>query len=648
MTVKPRPGGNLSEAERIAASGPHAYANFLATRTPGEMRRLRWDWKFWARPKQKAPPGDWATWVVRAGRGFGKTRTFSGWIHDRAMAFPHWLAIVSRTPGEARNTVIDGPSGLLRVTAPWERPRYQPSLKRLQWPNGSYATIYSDENPDELRGFSGATAGFDEFAKFKHAQECWDMLNFGMREVTSDKPRRIITTTPRPLAILRKIEASASTVLTWGHSEENRANLDPEWYLDVIEPMKGTRLGRQEIAAEFLDDAEGALWSIAMLDRGRIDIDRKRPIKEQLPLLRRIVIGVDPAGTSKEGTTARTGIVVVGLGVNGHGYVLDDLSGRYTPREWAKAVNDAYRVWGADLVVAEGNFGGEMVESTMRTVNENIPVKIVHASVAKQARAQPVSSLSEREPARLHMAGLFPELEDELRTWEPERGLPSPNHLDAMVWAVTELMITGEREVFPTVDKAITIPPRTVESIWPRVCALQVWPAGIAALWLARDRATDTVYLYDEMQFDRIDVAIAAEAIRRRGAWIPVLFDLEAENRSLDEGAALAYRIADLGVSIMNAKTDLGAGIDKILERVSTDRLKVFSTLERWRNQYRTYRVDEQGKLLEIGDQLLRASALLLQHGLDQAVTERKAESDRRDVPDLDDYRRGANEDTGY
>lgn len=615
----------MSLAERVARGGG-GLATYLDGKTEDETRRLKWDWRFWARPKQLPPPGDWATWVVRAGRGFGKTRTGAGYIHERAMSFPHWIAIVARTPGEARNSVIEGPSGLCKVAPPWERPEYNPSLKRLTWPNGSWATIYSDENPEELRGFSGATAWLDELGKFRNAQACWDMLNYGMREVTTDKPRRIITTTPRPLAVLRAIEAMKTTVVTTGTSYENRSNLAPEYYTDVIEAQAGTRLGRQEVLAEYLDDAEGALWTSDVLDRSRIK-------KDKMPAFRRIVVAVDPA-TKVGGEKALTGIVVCGLGVNGDGYVLEDISGRYTPGEWAQAAVDAYKAWKADCIVGEGNQGGAMVEYTIHTADRNVPVKIVYADRSKQARAEPVAALFERK--RMHMVGMFPELEDQLRTWEPLRGLPSPDRLDAMVWGATELMISGGNEVFPNVDTALLVDPMAIPSIWQRVAALWVTQDQVAAIWLARDRATETVYLYDELWIPRTSMAVAASAMRQRGVWIPWLFDMRAEKRTEQEGADIAYQITDLGVEMMHAPSDWAVGIEKIMQYINTGSIKVVRTLSKWREQYRTYRRGEDGKLIEGNDQLLRASALLLQHGIPLAITERRAESDRRDAPDLD------------
>lgn len=281
-------------------------------------------WRRKARPKQLAPAGDWATWVIRAGRGFGKTRSGTGWVHERAMDYPgRWIALVARTPADAREYMIDGPGGILRNTPEHERPLFESSKRRLTWPNGSWATIYSDEEPDQLRGFSGDTAWLDEFAKFRNARETWQNLQFGMREKSTDRPRRLITTTPRPIAILREIEKAASTVVVTGSSHENEANLDPMWLAETLAPYEGTRLGRQEIEAEMLEDTPGALWQREWIDRGRVSA---------APDLRRIVVAVDPSVSTSE-KADECGIIVAGIGADGHIYVLDDMTARLGPLE---------------------------------------------------------------------------------------------------------------------------------------------------------------------------------------------------------------------------------------------------------------------------------------------------------------------------
>ena len=349
-----------------------------------------------------------------------------------------WMALVARTPADARDYNIEGPGGLLRNTPEPERPHYEPSKRRLTWPNDAWATIYSDDEPDQLRGFSGDTAVLDEFAKWKHPRDCWDNLQFGMREASGDQPRQLITTTPRPLAILREIEALVSTVVVTGSSYENRSNLDPKWFRDTIAAYEGTRFGRQEIHAEILDEAEGALWNRDLIEKTRV----KEP-----PELVRVVVAIDPAVTSNADSD-ETGIVVAGLGRNKHGYVLDDVSGRFKPEGWAKQALQARTVWQADRLIGETNNGGEMVGYTLRTIGgPNLPYRAVTASRGKAARAEPVSALYEQ--GRVHHVGAHPELEDQLCGWEPLSGDRSPDRLDALVWAVTDLMLgrTGEPNI---------------------------------------------------------------------------------------------------------------------------------------------------------------------------------------------------------
>lgn len=415
----------------------------LKTLSTDQAAALLWDWRFWARPKQLPPAGDWSTWMLRAGRGFGKTRSGAGWVHARAMKEARWIALVARTPADARDYMIEGPGGLERNTAPHERPNYEPSKRRLTWPNGSWATIYSDDEPDQVRGFSGDTAWLDELGKFKHPKAVWDNLAFGMRECSADRPRRLITTTPRPLEILEQIEALPGTITVIGSSYENRANLDPTWFAEEIAAYEGTSWGRQEIHAEILTASEGALWDYDTLERNRV----MRP-----PDMARIVVSVDPAATSTE-QSDETGIVAAGLGVDKHGYVLSDYSGRYKPEAWARRAIVAYDDLEADRIVAEVNNGGEMVGFTVSAVaremhrngersSSEVAFKAIHASRGKVPRAEPISALD--EAGRVHHVGLFDRMEKQLCTWEPMSGMRSPDRLDARVWALTDLMLKKE------------------------------------------------------------------------------------------------------------------------------------------------------------------------------------------------------------
>ncbi len=352
------------------------------------------------------------------------------------MTYPRrWIAFIARTPADARDFMIEGPGGILKNTHPNERPEYEPSKRRLTWPNGSWATIYSDQEPDQLRGFSGDTAWLDEFAKFKHARECWDNLQFGMREASDDRPRCLITTTPRPITILKEIEAMPSTVVVRGSSYENRKNLDSTWFDETIAKYEGTRLGRQEINAEILDDVPGALWTITLIEMHRVkasdgDISFSR-----------VAVAIDPAVTSGEGA-CETGIIAGARGINGHAYILDDLSCLMSPDGWARRAVMGYYKHRADRIVAEVNNGGDLVEQVIRTVDPNVSYKSVHASRGKMVRAEPIAALYEQ--GRVHHVGCFPQLEDQMCVFTPE-GIEdvSPDRVDALVWLLTELMLEG-------------------------------------------------------------------------------------------------------------------------------------------------------------------------------------------------------------
>jgi phage terminase large subunit-like protein len=257
-----------------------AIRNKLEAATDAQVLDAFYDWRHtWARAKQLPPEGDWTTWVLRAGRAWGKTVAGACWVHERAMEHPgRWIALVARTPADARDYMIEGPGGILKNTHPRERPLYEVSKRRITWPNRSWATIFSDEEPDQLRGFSGDTAWLDELCKFQNVADTWNNLQFGMREKSNDRPRVLVTTTPRPTPILIQIERLPSTVVITGSSYENRKNLDPHWFEDVLQRYDGTRLGRQEINAEILEDVQGALWTRELLDRCRFHCDMPNEI----------------------------------------------------------------------------------------------------------------------------------------------------------------------------------------------------------------------------------------------------------------------------------------------------------------------------------------------------------------------------------
>jgi predicted phage terminase large subunit-like protein len=302
------------------------------------------------------------------------------------------------------------------------------------WPNGAMAYTYSAEEPDRLRGPQHDAAICDELASWR-APQTWDMLQFGLR--LGQHPRCLIASTPKPVRLLREILAreGRDVVVTRGTTHENRANLAPGFFQSIVSRYEGTRLGRQELEAELLTDTPGALWTWQTLENCR---------RQRAPDLARIVVAIDPAVSSREGSD-ETGIIVAGKDNNGRGYILEDLSGRFQPAEWARIAIGAYYEHSADRVIAEVNQGGEMVEATLRTVDANIPYTKVHASRGKYTRAEPVAALYEQ--GKVHHVGTFPQLEDQLTSFVPDGDrarMGSPDRVDALVWAATELLVTAE------------------------------------------------------------------------------------------------------------------------------------------------------------------------------------------------------------
>ena len=390
---------------------------------------MYYDWSFWARPEQLPPPGDWLVWLLRSGRGFGKTRTGAQWVINRAQIGFRRIALVGQTKADVRDTMIEvGDSSILKLSPPWFYPDYEPSKRRITWPNGAIGIIYSGDEPDQLRGPQHDSAWVDELAKFKYPQETWDNLMLGLR--IGPKPQVCVTTTPRPIPLIKALIADRDTVDVKRSTYDNIANLSPVYIRKVIRPLENTRLGRQEINADILDDAPGALWKRDWLERNRVT---------NFPDLARVVVAIDPAATSDDEESAETGIVVAGLGTDGFGYMLDDVSLRDTPEGWAKAAVAAYHRHRADRIIAETNNGGEMVGHTIRTVEPGVPFSEVYATRGKAIRAEPISALYEQ--GRIKHVGFFADLEDQLCTWMP--GEKSPDRLDALVWAFTELDIAG-------------------------------------------------------------------------------------------------------------------------------------------------------------------------------------------------------------
>lgn len=391
-----------------------------------------------AREKQMLPEGAWSVWMILAGRGFGKTRTGAETVRQWVESGQgKRIALVARTAADVRDVMVEGESGLLAICPPWNKPVYEPSKRRLTWPNGAIATTYSGDKPDQLRGPQHDKAWCDELAAWRYP-ESWDQLQFGLR--LGDNPQVVVTTTPRPIKIVREVLSEKTTVATRGSTYENAANLAPSALAYLKSKYENTRLGQQELYAILLDDNPFALWKRTNIDETRVS---------KFPELTRIVVAIDPAVTDNEDSD-ETGIVVAGKGVDGHGYVLDDLTISGSPDKWAKQAISGYNKYKADRILAEVNNGGDMIEFTIHTVDKHVPFKQVRASRGKQTRAEPVAALYEQ--LKVHHVGVFAEMEDQMCQWIT--GDPSPDRMDALVWALTELMV-GDVDSFiktPTVN----------------------------------------------------------------------------------------------------------------------------------------------------------------------------------------------------
>lgn len=388
-----------------------------------------WLWSH-ARADQRPPTDDdWLVWLMMSGRGSGKTRAGAEWV-SRMTEVTGRIALVAPTGADARDVMLEGESGLLNIAAPGKRPMYEPSKRRLTWPNGAVGTIFSAEEPDRLRGPEHACAWVDEAAFMPLIEDVWSNLLFGLR--LGRRPRIVVTTTPKPRPWLKELLAARSTRLTRASTYDNLHNLSPVFAERIIAKYEGTRLGRQELNAELLTDVEGALWSWEMVEAARTST-----VPAEFD---RVVVAVDPAGTSKD-SSDETGIVIAGV-CDGDVYVLDDRSGQYSPHGWAVAVRNAYDDYAADAVVVETNYGGEMVEHTLRTSGVTARLVKVTARRSKSLRAEPVVGLFEQNKVKLCKE--FTELTTQMCEWTPfDKG--SPDRLDAMVYAVTHLSQSAGR-----------------------------------------------------------------------------------------------------------------------------------------------------------------------------------------------------------
>jgi phage terminase large subunit-like protein len=379
---------------------------------------LKYRWDINAREKQRLPNVPFFVWLILAGRGFGKTRTGAETVRQWVKNSP-MVNLVGATADDARDIMIEGESGILAICPKDERPLYVASKRRLEWPNGAISLIFTADEPERLRGKQHMKIWADELASWRY-EEAWSQTMFGLR--LGETPQAIVTTTPRPTKLIKELVSDSRNIVTVGTTYENKANLAQGFFDYVIKKYEGTTLGKQELLAQILSDNPAALWK-------RTDIDKARVI--QAPELDRVIVGVDPSATSG-GDEA--GIITCGRTGDDY-YTLADDSVQGSPQTWAKAAVTAYHKYKANLIVAEDNNGGEMVEAVIKQVDPSVPVTRVHASRGKATRAEPVAAISEQ--GRDHHVGSFPALEDELCLWMP--GDASPNRLDAKVWAITAL-----------------------------------------------------------------------------------------------------------------------------------------------------------------------------------------------------------------
>ena len=414
--------------------------------SPSELTALHYDFEIWARDDQLPPASSedgasWTTWLMLGGRGAGKTRAGAEWVRAHARALPEArIALIGETLADARTVMVEGVSGLLAVHPPGARPLFEPSKRQVTWPCGAVAHLFSAEDPESLRGPQFTAAWADELGKWRRPQETWDMLQFGLR--LGDAPRQVVTTTPRPIPLIKALLSDARTVVTRVATSANAANLAPSFLEAIVGRYRGTRLGRQELDAELLEDREDSLWPRALIERHRVAV---------APELSRVVVAVDPPASSGARADA-CGIVVAGRaaawpGQDTRAFVLaDETVEGARPLDWARAVIAAYRRFEADRIVVEVNQGGELVETVLRQVDASVPVRAVRASRGKVLRAEPVAALYER--GVVSHVGMLPALEDEMCDFGLDglSGGSSPDRVDALVWALTELCLRSAGE----------------------------------------------------------------------------------------------------------------------------------------------------------------------------------------------------------
>jgi phage terminase large subunit-like protein len=438
-----------SEAELLSSLSEAEKEAIYHSLTPAQATEFLYRWDFWARPNQRLPTGDsWNKWLLLAGRGFGKTRTGAEAIRTLVGQGYSIVHLVGATAAAVRDVMIEHPeSGLMRCFPSYQRPSYEPSKREITFHTGAVAKCFSAEEPERLRGPACQAFWADELAAWERLQDTWDMLSLGFR--VKGKPLRgIISTTPKPLRLIKYLRDDPNTIVTRGSTYENRKNLAPGFFDTIIRRYEGTRLGRQELMGEVLEDFPGALWTHALIDQYR------RKLSE-VPTLVRVVVAIDPAVTANEDSD-ETGIGCVGLDSAGHCYVLEDASMRGSPKEWAWAASKLFLKWECDRIVAETNNGGDLVEANLRSVHPDFPYRKLTATRGKIVRAEPAAGLYEQ--GRVHHVGVFEKLEDQMCEYVPgiveqtathkEDGkvqvkrMKSPDRMDWLVWALYDLVIS--------------------------------------------------------------------------------------------------------------------------------------------------------------------------------------------------------------
>ena len=421
---------------------------FLEDLDEEALQQLRHDWPIWARLKQRPPISDWRTWLLLGGRGAGKTRTGAEWLKGVALADPHYpgnsggrIALVGTSFDDMKDVMVEGESGLLAIHAKADRPQWISSRRELIWKNGTIGKLFSAADPEGLRGNQFGAAWCDEICKWSRLEQTWDMLQFCLR--LGHHPRQVVTTTPKPLKLLKRLIEEPTTITVRSTTSENANNL-ADGFLDYVENIyAGTRLGRQELDGEIVEQNEHALWKREQIEINRID---------EMPELNRIVIAVDPPATSGS-KSAACGIIAAGLMADGRCCVIADKTlPQATPDRWAAQAVALYHAFEADVIVAEVNQGGDMVKTVIRTIDPAVPVRAVHASRGKWIRAEPVALLYER--GRVLHVGNYADLEDQMCAFTADgfaEGV-SPDRVDALVWAITELALS--RRAQPRVRSA--------------------------------------------------------------------------------------------------------------------------------------------------------------------------------------------------